>query len=220
MREFFKNNKWKIIISCILILIPTVVGLVLWNKLPNVMPTHWGVNGEVDGYSDKGFVVFGMPAILLAMQLFALFITSLDKRSRTQNKKVFGLIFFIVPFVSLYVFTMMYSWALGFSFDVGTISLLCVGVLIAAIGNYLPKCKQNYYIGVRLPWTLDSEANWNATHRFAGKIWVVGGIALVFIGLLPGTLKVVGFIIDLCVLIIAPCVYSYLYSRKNPEEKE
>ncbi len=220
MREFFKNYKWKIIISCILMLIPAVAGLILWNKLPSEMPVHWGVTGEVDGYASKGFVVFGMPAILLAMHLFFIFIATLDKKSRAQNKKVFWLIFLIVPFVSLYIFAMMYSWALGFYFDVGTISLACVGVLLAVIGNYLPKCKQNYYIGVRLPWTLDDEANWNATHRFAGKIWLVGGIALIFTGLLPGVAKVVGFIVALCVLIIVPCVYSYLYSRKNPVEKE
>ncbi len=220
MGEFIRNNKWKIIVSCILILVPTAAGLILWDRLPDVMPTHWGVNGEVDGYSDKGFVVFGMPAMLLAMQLFAIFITSLDKRSRTQNKKVFSLIFFIVPFVSLYVFAIMYSWVLGFSFDVGTISLLCVGLLIAVIGNYLPKCKQNYYIGVRLPWTLESEANWNATHRLTGKLWVVGGVLLIFTGLLPGILKVVGFIAIICVLIFAPCVYSYIYHRKNSEDAE
>lgn len=220
MFEFIKNNKWKLIISCVLILVPVAAGLILWDKLPPEMPVHWGVSGEVDGYESKGFVVFGMPAILLAMHLFLIFITGLDKKSRAQSKKVFWLIFMIVPFVSLYAMGMMYLWALGVTFDVGTISLALVGILIAVIGNYLPKCKQNYYIGVRLPWTLDSEANWNATHRFSGKIWVVGGIAMVFAGLLPGIAKVVGFIVALCVLIIVPCVYSYLYSRKNPEEKE
>ncbi len=215
MLEFIKNNKWKIIISCVLILLPMAAGLILWDKLPTEMPVHWGVNGEVDGYAGKGFVVFEMPAILLAMQLFAIFITSLDRRNRAQNKKVFSLIFFIVPFVSLYVFTMMYSWVLGFSFDVGTISLMCVGLLLAAIGNYLPKCKQNFYVGIRLPWTLENEANWNATHRLAGKIWVIGGATLIFAGLLPGIAKAVAAVLIIGVMVIMPFIYSYRFYKNH-----
>ena len=53
-----------------------------------------------------------------------------------------------------------------------------IGVLFMIIGNYLPKCKQNYTMGIKLPWTLDDEENWNRTHRFAGFLWVAGGVVI------------------------------------------
>jgi uncharacterized membrane protein len=112
---------------------------------------------------------------------------------------------------------MVYCNAMGVELDVLKIGFLVIGVLFLILGNYLPKCKHNYTIGIKIPWTLASEENWNATHRFAGKVWVAGSILLLICAFLPvaGTIWI-AFCIML-VLVVLPTLYSYLYSRKHNE---
>ena len=84
------------------------------------------------------------------------------------------------------------------------------------MGNYLPKVKQNYYMGIKLPWTYADEENWNRTHRMAGKLWVVGGIIL----LLNFFLQIAGLEIAVLILmILVPTIYSWAFSRKKDKEK-
>ena len=87
-----------------------------------------------------------------------------------------------------------------------------IGVLFVIIGNYLPKCKQNYTIGIKIPWTLDNEENWNKTHRFAGFLWVVCGVAIMFTGFFGGVWV---FLPISFAMVLAPIIYSYLLHRKG-----
>ena len=108
-----KNNKLKLVISSVTILIPVIIGLILWNKLPTQMPVHWDINGNVDGYTSKAFAVFILPCILLILHLLCMIVTSTDKKNKEQNEKVFSLIFWIVPMISVLCCSMMYAFALG-----------------------------------------------------------------------------------------------------------
>ena len=87
MKTFLKNNKRKLLLSCLVILLPILVGLLLWNKLPDNMTTHWGADGAADGQGSKAMVVFLPSSILLAVHIFALVITGLDKNIHNQTKK-------------------------------------------------------------------------------------------------------------------------------------
>ena len=90
---------------------------------------------------------------------------------------------------------------------------ILIGLLFIVIGNYMPKTKQSYTMGIKLPWTLASEENWNRTHRLAGFLWVIGGVyflAMTFIGW-----SLVAFLIPLAVMVLVPAVYSYLLYRKG-----
>ena len=93
-----------------------------------------------------------------------------------------------------------------------------MGLLLAAIGNYLPKCQPNYTVGIRLPWTLADEANWRKTHRLAGPVWVIGGLVIAVLAFTPWRA------LDLLVLIpmvLIPALYSFfLYRRKKNEKGE
>ena len=96
--------------------------------------------------------------------------------------------------------------------DINLIMPILFGLLFTVIGNYLPKCKQNYTIGIKIPWTLDSEENWNKTHRFAGIFWVVGGLATLVLGLFGGAWAYIPIMLAMG---IAPIVYSFLLFRKG-----
>ncbi len=208
-----KNNLKKIIISSLVILLPIIIGLVLWDKLPEQVPTHFNLEGEADGWSSKAFAVFGMPLLLLAMHLVCVIGTSLDPKNKNINVKPFNLVLWIVPVISFVCCTLIYSVALGCEINVATYMCTFVGIVLILVGNYLPKCRQNYTIGIKIPWTLNDEENWNKTHRFAGKLWVICGIATVLFAVLGIAWF---FFVTLVPIIAFPMVYSYiLYRKKN-----
>ena len=207
-----KKNKIAVIVSSFIILIPLIAGLVMWKTLPDTMPVHWKAQGEADGYSNKTFAVVIMPVILLAVHLLCLFITSADPKNKNIEKKPFFLVVSIIPILSLAVGGCTYATALGHKIDISVVMPLIMGGLFVVIGNYLPKCRQNYTIGIKIPWTLSSEENWNKTHRFAGIVWVIGG-ALVMATSFMGSVYIMTAI--LLIMAFIPIIYSYAVYRRN-----
>ena len=213
-----KNNKLKIIISSIITLIPMLAGIVLWNKLPDSMMIHWGADGTPDGAGGKAFVVFGMPIIFLTLHLLCVFLTAIDKRNKHQSKKIMGLIYYIMPVFSMVVGTIIYSVAFDATDLMNYFMALFLGFLFIVMGNYMPKCKQNYTIGIKMKWTLADEENWNATHRFAGKIWVGCGVLLLLCAFLPTEIFFISMIITILLATIPVAIYSYMFHRKQVKE--
>ncbi len=210
-----KKHKWQLIISSIIILLPIVTGLLMWNELPESIISHWNTRGEADGFSSKLFAIFVPTLILFFTHWLCIAATMLDKRNKEQSNKVLGMVFWILPITSLLVNSAMYGVALGFDFDVDTIVRTLMAVMFLMFGNYMPKCKQNSTIGVKLAWTLKNEENWNKTHRFTGRLWVIGGLFLLVT--LFVDMEKLGHIFILLILIMAfaPMVYSYVYYRRQ-----
>ncbi len=209
-----KKNLHHIIISSILIFLPTIFGLIFWDMLPDSIWSHWGFNGTPDRISSKAFCVFGIPIIMLALHLFCIFLTALDKKNKDQNQKMFRMIFYIVPVISLYSFSIIYLTAFGYVFEMSKLTLIIIGVMFLLFGNYLPKCKQNSTLGIKLPWTLTNEENWNKTHRLGGKLWVASGVIMLLSVFLQTKAMVVAIIVVLSMTAIVPTVYSYSLYKK------
>ena len=212
-----KQNKKLLIITSLVMLIPVIVGLLIWDRLPDPMPTHWGINGEVDGWSSKAFTIFGLPAFLLLIHWLCIIASSADPKSQDYHPKMLKLVLWICPVVSLVIFALVYGAALGYDCNIEVIMPLLVGVMFIVIGNWLPKCKQTYTMGIKLPWTYASEANWNATHRFGGKIWFWGGVATMLTAI-RGNFWVL--MVILAAMVILPTVYSYRYYVKYEKEEK
>lgn len=211
-----KKNLPKLIITSLVILIPIIIGLVLWNKLPEQMPIHWDINGNVDGYSSKTMAVFAMPLFLLFIHWICVFATSADPKKQNINAKTFSLVLWISPLLSLICNSLVYVSAMGYKLDVSMFMPLFMGTLFIIIGNYLPKCKQSYTMGIKLPWTLDNEENWNKTHRFAGFLWVIGGIII----LITSFLRIVWVpLIITFPLVFIPTIYSFIIYKKQQKIK-
>ena len=138
-----KRYKKALLLSSAVILLPILVGVAFWNQLPSQMPTHWGLDGSVDGWSGKAFAVIGLPLILLAVHWLCVWGSSLDSRNQGQNRKVTGLVLWICPVLSLFTSGIMYAASLDLDVDFVKITLLLMGAMFVGIGNYLPKCKQN-----------------------------------------------------------------------------
>ena len=215
-----KKNKVLIIASFLVTLLPLFVGLLLWNQLPDVIATHFGLNNEPDGWTSKTGTVFGIPVFLCAMQAICIWATSADPRKKNISEKAFKIVIWIIPACSLIVCLASYGMALGKSINIGTVCCLFMGVLFIVLGNIMPKNQDNYTFGIRTPWALNDPDNWNYSNRLAGYCFVIGGV-LILLTALTGKLVLVLPIVIIMALV--PIVASYVYYLKHkgeaPEDK-
>lgn len=216
-----KNKKFYFsVLAC---LIPVVIGLLFYNQLPDTIPSHWNGAGEIDGYMDKNFVIFGTPIFMIGIQTLVIWAMCKDPKFANIPKVMFNLMYVFIPVLYIIIMSISINSALdtGIDLNVGTIMEFLIGVLFLLIGNYMPKCKQSYTVGIKTPWALDDEENWNKTHRFAGFLWTAGGIIMFVLALLQTNMDT-SFILIGIVLIMAiiPYIYSYLlYSKKQKSQK-
>lgn len=207
-----KRNKGTLILTTIIMLLPMFVGLIIWNKLPEQVPVHWNINGQVDGWGSKSMLVFFLPLFLIGIHWLCALATSLDPKGANVKGKLSQLVLWICPFLSLLTNTLVYSKILGYDIAVEIIMPVTLGLLFLFIGNLLPKCRQNFTLGIKLPWTLSDEENWNKTHRFAGKLWVIGGAVMVATAVFA---NVIIFLTIVLLMVLVPTIYSYLLYRKQ-----
>ena len=209
------KNKGKMILSSILILLPILIGLLLWNQLPDTMTTHWGADGVADGSMSKVAAIFTLPLFMLAMHWVCSFFAARQVEKQGQSPKVFAIMLWIMPLISIFSNGVIYLSALGRTFDAAILMPVMLGLMFMIMGNYMPKCKQNYTIGVKVKWTMESQENWNATHRFAGKVWVFGGLAMLLTVFLPGKAILAVCLPLILVLAFLPMIYSYVFYKKQ-----
>ena len=212
-----KKNKVTLIVTSLIMLIPILVGLMLWEKLPEQVPYHWNINGEVDGWAGKTQAVFLMPLFMPAMHWVCVFASTADPKSKNYHPKSILLVLWICPVLNLVLNTMVYAAALNYPVDIEIIMPLLLGITFILIGNLLPKCRQSYTMGIKLPWTLHNEENWNKTHRLAGKLWVMGGIVIMASALIGSFWILIGVI---ALMVAIPTVYSYCLYRKQIKSEE
>lgn len=212
MIDMVKKNKGKLTISSIIILLPVIAGLILWDKLPDRMASHWNFGGEADRWNGRVFEVFVVPCLILMIHWVCMLISFADSGNRNQNSKLWRLVFWICPGISLYVNAIVYSIALGLgSINIQSATMAFIGLLFIIIGNYLPKCRQNRTIGIKVVWTLRSEENWNRTHRFCGKLWAACGVIFMISVFLPQSVKMVIIPAAFVPAIISPFIYSFVF---------
>lgn len=220
-QSMLRKHRVLIIITSLITLLPTLVGILCWNRLPDTIATHFASDGTPNGFSSKTFTVLGIPAFIFAAHILCAFCTAIDPKHKNISPKMYRLILLICPICSIVCGAAIYGYALSLSMADWLNSTffmnLLMGIIFFLIGNYLPKCHQNYTVGIKLPWTLADEGNWTLTHRFAGRLYAIAGILCIvnaFLRLkwvLPAVLAAILFL---------PAVYSlsiYLKSRKDAE---
>lgn len=209
-----QKNKGKLILSSIVILLPMFFCL-LSGILPEEIAVHFRLDGTADGFARPASIFLIVPPILLAFHWLCMILTAVLDKKNEQNKKIMGIMFWILPVVSLMSTGSVLAIALGYTANILTFVLLLLAVLFVVIGNYMPKTTRNITTGIKIKWTLMSDENWNATHRFAGKLYVLAGLLCIPAIFLPE--KVFPFVafglILLCV--VPPIVYSYCFYKKQ-----
>ena len=122
------------------------------------------------------------------------------------------MILWLVPVVSVITCMAIYGLALGMELDIGVIVNIMVGIMFIILGNYVHKVKQNYTVGMKLPWTLNSEENWNRTNRMTGWILILSGLLFLMNSLLLKTEIVLAVIL---LVILVPMIYSFILYKKG-----
>lgn len=208
-----KINK-TLIISTILCIIPLILSIIFYDKIPEKIPSHFDINGNVDSYQSKFFICILLPIIFCIGNLFLNILLNNDPKKENHNKKLLTICKFIIPSISLIFIPASIFISLEFNINVEIIVSIFISILFILVGNYLPKCRQNYTIGIKLPWTLNDENNWIKTHRLAGFLWVITGLIILITTFINKNLLFPTLINSIVLTIIIPCIYSFILFKK------
>jgi len=207
------KNKMMLLATTIVCLAPMALGAVYYSELPQRMAIHFDAAGVPDNYASKAFVCFGLPALMALVNLIVHVVLDSDPKRAGGSQVMITIGKWSIPIICAILMPVTIFYALGRNVNIATIVPICVGLLFIAIGNYLPKCRQNYTVGIRLPWTLASEENWRRTHRLGGVTFIISGIVMVVSGfsskIATGSIAAVS-----ALTLVAPAAYSYsMYKR-------
>jgi uncharacterized membrane protein len=210
------------------LVVATLAGVSGWvaSSLPGdvQLPIHWGLNGEADGFADKWTALMMPPLIVAAVSLLFFFLPSLEPRKqgleRSQGLYLWGWIAMLMMGAAMELAVV--STALGWDLPVNRLITGGVGTTLLLIGNQLGKSRSMYLIGLRTPWTLASEEVWIRTHRLAGRLMVLAGVAIIAAALLPlPPAHLMQLMLATVVATAAvPIVYSYLLWRREGQASE
>lgn len=189
----------------------------VWDKLPESVPTHFGLDGKPDAYGSK--LSFLIPVIvLMGAGLVAYFlIKNLEKFDPKRAKQVSENTFHKLALLLLVFMSCLSLYIIHSTLQSGLGSFLFVlmGLFFAAMGNLMHSVKPNYFIGIRLPWTLSNDENWRKTHQLASKVWFVGGLVVAALGLiLPEKIAIFVLFGIITVICLIPVIYSYREFKK------
>lgn len=207
------------IVVLIMIAVATLAGLLLWNRLPDQMASHWNINDQVDGYMPKFWGVFMLPLITLGMFVLFLVFPAIDplKANIAQFREAFNLFIVLMVSFMIYIYGLTLAWSLGYTnFRMSGAMLPAIGLLFIFIGFIMRQAKRNFFIGIRTPWTLSSDTVWNETHRVGAVLFMISGALAFFGGFFGGTTAFWMMFAPIIGSTIFLLVYSYvLYQRET-----
>ncbi len=200
-----------------IVLLPFLYLMYVWNQLPEQVPLHYNLEGEVDRYGDKSELI--MIPILLPLLIYVIFLAVpyIDPKKQIQKmgNKYDTLKLILTTFMSALALFIIYT-AKNQTLTNPNIIFLIIGLLYLIFGNYFKTIKANYFIGIRTPWTLESESIWKETHKLGGKVWFVGGLLVIICSLLLNKeLNAKVFLGITIIIALIPIVYSYILYRKE-----
>lgn len=201
-------------LSALLFAGASLYAIAIYSSLPETVPTHWNLEGKIDGYGPKWTAFLFGPGLIALMTLLMVVLPRVSPRKfEPEPLGVFNYLMVLVNGFMLGMQVITTQAALGASFPVDRVIMVAVFLLFSVIGNVMGKMKRNFWMGVRTPWTLADERVWTITHRAAARLWTIGGVAGAFAAvvgappvLLVGMLGAMG---------LWPIVHSYLVYRSE-----
>lgn len=216
------NTKTSYVIIAILTVASFIIGFCVYSLLPAQIASHWGVNGEVNGFMPKFWGVFLMPLIMFFLSFLLFWLPKIDPLQgnvvifrRYYNSVIVGIIFFL-----FYVHLLTIAWNIGFRFDMGKMIVPPIALLWYMLGVALPHIKQNWFMGIRTPWTLASVRVWDETHKWSGKLFRYSALISIAGFFFSTNIMFWCFIIPVIFSAIASVVYSYILFKKYGADKK
>ena len=198
-----------------IVLAPFIYLAFIWKNLPDSVPIHWDIEGDIDRYGDKSELI--LIPILLPLLIYVIFtiVPLIDPKGKIQQmgNKYFILKTAMTVFMSILASIIIYAVKNESLYNPNYIILL-IGILLMILGNYFKTLRANYFIGIRTPWTLENQTVWKETHKLAGKIWFIGGLVIIVSSLLldkEANFRL--FIGTIIVISLIPVIYSFFKFR-------
>lgn len=215
-------SKTEFLILLVLAL-PFIYLALTWHTYPEQIPIHFNHKGVADRYGPKAFGLLLLPSINAGMYLLLKYIPRLDPKK--ENFALFENRYHIIILV-IHLFLDFTFFLIAISAQKGAASLLfpklvliAVALLLMIIGNYLSAVRPNYFVGIRTPWTLESEEVWKRTHRLTGFLWVISSLIFIAITLLLKEPNPIVMMLFIALIAVTPIVYSYLLYQKITKPK-
>ncbi|MEW8997650.1 MAG: SdpI family protein [Thermoanaerobacter sp.] len=209
------KKDWWLIGIIILIWIFTFA---IFGRLPDKIPMHWNISGQVDRFGSKN-EIFILPSTITIIYFVMLFIPLIDPKRANYGKfaEAYRIVRAVVVIIFMAVYFASTYSALGYRIDMNRIGNFIIPFMLIGFGSVMGKLRHNYFVGIRTPWTLADEEVWNVTHQVASKIWLIAGIIGLFASFFKGTWVTVFMFAILMIAVIVPIVYSYMIF-KNKEK--
>lgn len=184
---------------------------------PAQVPTHWSAAGMPDDWSSSGFAAFFFPLLMLGIYLLLLFLPYLDPRRDRYHefRGAYHWIKFYLVFFMLILYFLTSLSGLGVPVSIGFWVPVLVGALFIILGRYLSSLKYNWFIGIRTPWTLSSERVWDQTHKVGSKLFMLAGVAIIFMPVFPVSWRMPVLLLIIAGLILGTFGYSYVIYRSR-----
>ena len=204
-----ENRNVRIVLSVVFTLIPAALITMLSAVMPVMDAPRWLLK---DGSINMLYAV--LPSVVMAvLDVIVLIVT--ERTNRDQNEKVKDIVYLLMPIISFASNFFYAAYAFDFTDNHEKLLVMLFAVMFIVIGNYLPKCKKNTTVGIKTKWALQNRRNWEATHRFCGSLWVIGGFLMFIFAFMPGNIGVYAFITITLILSFIPILYSYMFYRKQ-----
>lgn len=193
-----------------------------WPHVPERMPVHWNIRGEVDRWGNKFEGLLLLPIITLGIYFLLLLVPLVDPgRVNYRNfMRAFNAIRISIVLFMAVIYGVMVLAALGLRVDMSTAVLLAMGVLFVILGNFLGKIRPNWFLGVRTPWTLSSKLSWDKTHRLAGWLFMLMGVLFVVLAYMQTKWMLIAVLAIDALCLVWMIVYSYLVYRHDPQRTQ
>jgi uncharacterized membrane protein len=208
------------ILVIILIVLPIGYLIKVYPSLPLIVPTHFGIDGKANGFSEKKdmiWIILAMSLVSAGAYLLIKFLPKIDpkKTASMASANLQKIAIAVVALLSTITIVILYSSVEG-SISFNRLFNPFMGIFFIVVGNLMYNIKPNYFVGIRVPWTLENEDNWRATHRMAGKLWFAGGLLIaICTPFLPSQAAEYFFMICTLILAMVPIIYSFVYFKKN-----
>ena len=197
-----------LIITCLVCLLPIFIGIVFYNQLPEKVAIHFNINNEPDGYFSKPAFVFGMPAIMVVIQSFCCIVNDVQDKNAEANKKAVRAFKWIIPIITVILYTVTIVFALGNTLDIRRIVMIMLGLEFIVLGNYTPKTKGQLNGMKKL-----NEEDYKKIARPVGYMLIIDGV-LCFISILFNKYVSIAIIPLLIIQGIALYIYTYRKNKK------
>ena len=208
------SKDWKIILG--ILVLGFAAAIIAYPFMPDMVASHWGLSGEVNGYLPRFWGLFLVPLLSAGLALLFLAIPRIDplKANIAKFRETYDRFVIVVLLFLFYVSLLGIAWNTGIRFGIAQVLSPALGVLYYACGVLIGRARRNWFVGIRTPWTLSSERVWDRTHAIGGRLFRVAGFLALLGAILPGLvwILVIGPVLLISVYLV---VYSYLEYQKE-----